>query len=441
MTIPTTSSTITIAGTGANTAFAFPFVADSAVNISVQYQDTNGKVTTLTPSQYTLTINPATSNQLWGVGGIVTYPLTGSPIASGTYLTISRTLPLTQAVSIRNQGDFYPAVIEAGMDTLCMELQQVASRTGLWRGSWVAGAIYNFGDIVSAPAGDANYPNWFMCAAANTASSSFSTDLAAGDWILQFNINALNAVIGAYVPLTGGTISGNLTVANFLSAQNLTVTSLANLLNVVVNGSLTASSPVFAGVPIAPTATTGTNTTQLATTAFVNASTAVAIAGDIKSINIFTLTTSGTYTPSANMKYCIVRLVSAGGGSVAWGGGGAGGYTEGLFTKAQIGASQSCVVGAGANASVGGGSSFGALLVANGGQPGTTFGSGGGGGASGGYASITGGTGTAANATYPGSVMGGSSIFGSHPAFGAGSGVNGSGTGASGVIIITEFLT
>lgn len=47
------------------------------------------------------------------------------------------------------------------------------------------------------------------------------------------------------------------------------VTSLSTSGNVAVGGTLTAVSPAFTGTPTAPTASPGTNTTQIATTAFV----------------------------------------------------------------------------------------------------------------------------------------------------------------------------
>lgn len=59
------------------------------------------------------------------MGGSLTYPLTGSPIALGTSLTLLRTLPLTQVTSLDNQGNQYPAAIESALDTLCMQIQQV----------------------------------------------------------------------------------------------------------------------------------------------------------------------------------------------------------------------------------------------------------------------------------------------------------------------------
>ncbi|MGH7745098.1 MAG: hypothetical protein ACREQ5_09910, partial [Candidatus Dormibacteria bacterium] len=96
-------------------------------------------------------------------------------------------------------------------------------------------------------------------------------------------------------------------------------------------------------------------------------------------------TASGTYTPSAGMLYCFVRLQAPGGGSGGTpsdagnfsvsGGGGSGGYAERLLTAAQIGASQTVTIGAvgaagtsGANAGgTGGTTSLGALLSATGG--------------------------------------------------------------------------
>jgi hypothetical protein len=127
LTISSTSSSITVAGDGLNQSFSFPFVADSADNIFVQYVDADGAITDLNPSQYTLVINPAGPNQLWGVGGTVTYPLVGAPIAAGTYLSIQRILPFTQETTVRNQGNYYAQVTEQAIDELEMQIQQVNS--------------------------------------------------------------------------------------------------------------------------------------------------------------------------------------------------------------------------------------------------------------------------------------------------------------------------
>lgn len=98
-------------------------------------------------------------------------------------------------------------------------------------------------------------------------------------------------------------------------------------------------------------------------------------------------TATGTYTPTAGMKYCIVEVIGGGGGGggavsgstgtvgVA-GGGAAGGYARKTISAATVGASKAVTIGAGgagggAGAGVAGGtSSFGAIISVPGGSPG-----------------------------------------------------------------------
>lgn len=193
MTISTQASAITVAGTGSAFTFDFNFVGESASVITVSYIDAAGNQTTLSPSQYTLILNAPDVNQLWGIGGTVTYPLVGSPIALGTSLLIARTLPLTQIVSIQNQGNFYPTVTEQALDVLEMQIQQVSARTGQTRGTWAAGIFYNYGDVVVDGANGDNTGNYYMCAISNT-SSVWSTELAAGDWSIVLNLQPIAAL-------------------------------------------------------------------------------------------------------------------------------------------------------------------------------------------------------------------------------------------------------
>lgn len=225
MTISVSSSTTTLLGDGSGEVFNFPFIAGVASNIVVGYTDTDGVLTTLLPSQYTLFLNPASPGQLWGVGGTVTYPLSGSPIATGTSITISRILPLTQTTSITDQGDFYPQTVERALDKLCMEIQQIAARTGQWRGTWATNTIYNYSDLVQDGANGSNSGNIYMCVIPNT-SGTWATDLANGDWVL-----AIQAQLGS-VPLplsiaNGGT--GVTSIADLLAALGLGSAALANL--------------------------------------------------------------------------------------------------------------------------------------------------------------------------------------------------------------------
>ena len=103
-----------------------------------------------------------------------------------------------------------------------------------------------------------------------------------------------------------------------------------------------------------------------------------------------TFTSSNTYTPTSNMKYCIVECIGAGGGGggisasstgtgAAGSCGGGGEYAVGIFTAAQIGSSQSVTVGTGGSGGTsgsttggnGGNTSLGSLISANGGTGGS----------------------------------------------------------------------
>jgi hypothetical protein len=128
MTVATTTSTVTYPGNGATTIFSFPFIADSANDIVVSYTNSAGVVSVLNPVTYTLIINNPPTGNLWGIGGSVTYPITGSPVVPivvGTFLSITRAVPYTQDVSIGNQGAFYPQVVEQGLDVLELQIQQL----------------------------------------------------------------------------------------------------------------------------------------------------------------------------------------------------------------------------------------------------------------------------------------------------------------------------
>ena len=73
----------------------------------------------------------------------------------------------------------------------------------------------------------------------------------------------------------------------------------------------------------------------------------------VSNVVVQTLTATGTYTPTANMKKCLAICVGGGGGGgggintdSAGGGGGGGGTAIKLFTSADIGASKAFTIGA-----------------------------------------------------------------------------------------------
>lgn len=233
----------------------------------------------------------------------------------------------------------------------------------------------------------------------------------------------------------------------------------------------------------------GITTSSTGNTVTISASSAI-----FEKINVQQFTTSGTYTPTAGMAFCIVQIVGGGGGgggatgpgagniSIA-SGGGAATYCQSLFNAATIGVSQAITIGAGGaggaagtnNGNPGGTTTFGALMTATGGTAGistvnsnnqvfaalsdisaSTVGSvgqlilagGPGGGALGATQRAWGGRG---GRSYFGGEGAGGTLLGSYNATGYGSGGGApelesgysntaGGNGASGFVYITEFI-
>ena len=194
MTISTTSSSITVAATGAS-SYSFPFISGgSASNIVVSYTAVGGSLSIVQPNLYTVSLNAPVTGAIWGIGGSVS-PVTPANYATGS-LTIQRILPLTQSAEISNQGNQYPLVTEQALDIQCMETQQVSARTGTYRGIWSSGVIFGINDYVTDGVNGANTGNYYMCVISNT-SNVWATELAAGDWVLALNFTGVTAQVAA----------------------------------------------------------------------------------------------------------------------------------------------------------------------------------------------------------------------------------------------------
>lgn len=124
MTISTLTRKTVFAGDGSNTAFGFTFQVRGASDLQVYYTDATGAQSLLASNLYTVTLNAIPAGQLWPNGGTVTYPLTGSPIATSTFITVARTVALVQSASLINQGGYYPQTVEQALDLVTMEVQQ-----------------------------------------------------------------------------------------------------------------------------------------------------------------------------------------------------------------------------------------------------------------------------------------------------------------------------
>lgn len=125
MTIQTTSSRAgPYIGNGSTTTWSANFRIDNQADLQVIHTNGAGLETILNAAQYSVSGlgNPA--------GIIVTYPLSGPPMAATEKLSILRVVPYDQQTSITNQGGFYPQVIEKALDRIVFQIQQLAEKMG-----------------------------------------------------------------------------------------------------------------------------------------------------------------------------------------------------------------------------------------------------------------------------------------------------------------------
>lgn len=301
---------------------------------------------------------------------------------------------------------------------------------------------------------------------------------ASTDYVVNNNLGTANTFFGNFgMNSSGYTGSGSFNKASavYLSSTSgdlVVGTTTANAIRFVYNNGTTDSAFIDA---------TGFNAAKI----IMNGSPV------FDKVAVQSFNTSGTYTPTAGMAYCIVETWGGGGGgggivggatsSGGGGGGGAGSYSRRYLTAAQIGVSQTVTIGAAGSAGAagnnaggaGGTTSVGALCISNGGGGGGGSGgqnaSSGPGGSTGtgdvvspGQAGGPGSGGTAAIAPI-GTGSGGNSIVGAggqcplsnnngNSATGFGAGGSGGtansttssfsgGPGVKGYVVITEFLS
>ncbi len=274
MTVSSTSAISTVFGNGVTTSFSYPFIADSASDIVVTYTDADGIATVLSPSQYTLTINAPATGQLWGVGGTVLFPTAGSPIASGTALTIQRLIPLQQLVTTQNQGAFYAAVTEEALDVLCMEVQQISARTGQSRGAWVTGTSYGYGDLVQDGINGNDTLNYYLNVVPGV-SNVWQSDLAAGDWVLVIDTQLIASyAAAAAASATAAATSATAAATSAASSATSATASAASAVTAATSATNAASSATTATTQASAAGTSATNAANSATASAASATTA-----------------------------------------------------------------------------------------------------------------------------------------------------------------------
>ena len=191
MALSTSANKVIHNGNGVATSFPFTFPILEASHLSVIYTDAGGNSITLSTSLYSVTGIGAIA------GGSVTYPLSGSPLASGETLTLLRTVPLTQTTVLSNQGGYYPEVVERRFDLAYMAMQQLAEIVGRYTVS-----------SISNPATEQS--NYALIQALQSDLSDFDKLTTAGDVLTHNGANYLRlprGTAGQFLGISGSALA------------------------------------------------------------------------------------------------------------------------------------------------------------------------------------------------------------------------------------------
>lgn len=124
MTIPSTARKAgPLLGTGVQTAWPFTFKVFAAADVAVTIANSAGTETPLVlGTDYSVTLNP---NQDTSPGGTVTYPISGTPLAVGSKLSIVGDIDYDQPLDLPSGGNFSPLALENELDRVVMQIQQL----------------------------------------------------------------------------------------------------------------------------------------------------------------------------------------------------------------------------------------------------------------------------------------------------------------------------
>lgn len=115
-------------GNGATTSFPFTFKTYAGGDLLVIKTSALGVETTLVKdSQYSVTLN---GDQDASPGGSITYPISGSALATGEKLTILSALDVEQTTDLLGGGAFNARVIEDTFDRTVIQIQQLDEAVG-----------------------------------------------------------------------------------------------------------------------------------------------------------------------------------------------------------------------------------------------------------------------------------------------------------------------
>lgn len=127
MTVSSELSRVQYAGNGEAVSFPFDFRVFAGSDVKAVATAPGGAERVLEEG-----VDYSVSLAAEGEGGLVSYPLSGQPLAFGHKLTLMRSLPFTQEVDLLNQGAWLPEVLEGALDRvtlLAQELKEAQARS------------------------------------------------------------------------------------------------------------------------------------------------------------------------------------------------------------------------------------------------------------------------------------------------------------------------
>jgi len=240
-------------GNGSTKSFPFSFKVFSANDVVVVLTDPAGIETTLTGTDYTVTLN---ADQDTAPGGTVEKV---SALATDYLLTITSSVPNLQPLDLTNQGGFYPKVINAALDRLTILAQQNAEQIGRSVKVPISSSVTP-DSLIAQLTQDA------ATAAAAASSASASETAAAG--------SASSAAGSASAAGVSATAAGNSQTAAAAS-QSAAAASEANAAN---SATAAAGSATTATTQAGNAATSATNAANSATAAVGSATSAASSA-------------------------------------------------------------------------------------------------------------------------------------------------------------------
>lgn len=127
MTVSTASNTVTYDGDDSTTSFTFSFFVQQTSDIAVYLYD--GTITTPTETELTETTDYTVVLNADG-SGTVTYPVSGSPLATNEKLTIARAPARTQNLDLKSTGPFNKKNVEEALDFVVYQTADAFERLG-----------------------------------------------------------------------------------------------------------------------------------------------------------------------------------------------------------------------------------------------------------------------------------------------------------------------